>query len=325
MLDGERPLRAYLQPIRGFLDDPGVTEVVVNRPGEVGVEKRGQWSFHEIPPLTLDRLDQMGILACYALGRDFDGEHPIGLSSLPDGERFTIARPPVTSAGTISVTIRVPSHERRTIDDDDFLGLVRQTNIGEGKAAKITENLRSLYHLGDWQAFFRLAVKSGKTIIASGVTGSGKTTLLKRLMQEIPLDERIVTIEDTSEFGVLPNRNRVSLFYGSGGVTAEEVVKLSLRMRPDRVLMQELRGEEAFAFVRAMIAGHGGGQTTLHADRGDEAAFEALSVMVKTHPSGKEIPDPKLIPLLRRLVDIIAWCSRDEDGFHVPYVYFRDA
>jgi type IV secretion system protein VirB11 len=157
------------------------------------------------------------------------------------------------------------------------------------------------------------------------MVGSGKTTFLKRLQLEIPLHERLVTIEDTSEFGPLPHRNRVSLFYGSAGVSAEDAVMLSLRQRPDRIVMQELRGAEAFAFVRAMLAGHGGGLTTLHADRGADAAFEALAVMVKTHPAGKEIPDLKLVPLLRKLVDIVCWCTRDESGFHVPYVWFRDA
>jgi type IV secretion system protein VirB11 len=325
MIDGERPLRAFLEPIAGFLRDPGVTEVVVNKPGEVGVECQGKWSFCESPDLTFDRLDQMGILACYASGREFDGEHPIGLATLPDGQRFTICRPPVTASGTISVTVRVPSQTVRRIDDEDFDGLVRNANLGPESQSKRTDMLRRLYKSKDWQAFFRLAVQSGKTILATGVTGSGKTTFLRTMLQEIPLHERLVTIEDTNEFGVLPHHNRVSLFYGSAGVTAEDTVMLALRQRPDRIIMQELRGSEAFAFMRAMLAGHGGGQTTLHADRGEDAAFEALAVMVKTHPAGKEIPDEKLMPLLRRLVDIVAWCSRDDDGFHVPYVWFRDA
>lgn len=325
MLDGERPLRAYLEPISAFLAAPGVTEIVVNKPGEIGVEASGKWEFYDVPEMTFDRLDQMGILACFASGNEFDGEHPIGLATLPDGQRFTICRPSATSPGVMSVTIRVPSRNTRTISDSDFAGLLEVANTGTENANAISDRLQHSYRTGQWEDFFRLAVKSGKTILATGVTGSGKTTFLKRLLQEIPLNERIVTIEDTAEFGVLPHRNRVSLFYGSSGITAEDAAKVSLRMRPDRVIMQELRGSEAFAFLRVMLAGHGGGQTTLHAGRGEAEAFEALATMVKTHPAGKEIPDEKLGPLLRRLVDIVAWCSRDEDGFHVPYVWFRDA
>jgi type IV secretion system protein VirB11 len=115
------------------------------------------------------------------------------------------------------------------------------------------------------------------------------------------------------------------MFYGSAGITAESLVEASLRMKPDRVAMQELRGTEAFGYLRVLLAGHPGSVSTLHADRGADAAFEALLVMVKQHPAGREIPDDKLRSLIRRLIDIVVWCVRDEQGFQIPYVYFHDA
>ena len=174
-----------------------------------------------------------------------------------------------------------------------------------------------------WPAFFSLAVKSHKTIAATGSTGSGKTTLLRRLLQEVPREERLITIEDTDEFGALPLRNRVAMFYGSANVTAENAVEASLRMRPDRVAMQELRGAEAFAYLRLLAAGHPGGLTTWHAEEGDP--FTPLSLMAKTSEAGRNIPDDKLLVILRSLIDIVAFCRRDASGFSVPSVYYRAA
>ena len=142
-------------------------------------------------------------------------------------------------------------------------------------------------------------------------------------MQEIPGDERLVTIEDTDEFGPLPLRNRVSMFYGSANVSAENAVEASLRMRPDRVAMQELRGAEAFAYLRLLAAGHPGGLTTWHAEEGDP--FTPLALMAKTSEAGRNIPDDKLLAILRNLIDIVAFCRRDTHGFSVPSVYYRAA
>lgn len=326
MIAGERTLRRLIQPIQPILNTTGVTEIVCNRPHEIGVEKDGQWTWIDnIPEFTFDNLDAMGILAGQMLAKDFDSQHPICLATLPDGQRYTTARPAVTPQGQISVTIRVPSQTTRTVEDDDFSGMMRETNAETGKRTKADRDLISLYHAKDWPKFFAKAVRSGKNIIASGTTGSGKTSFIKRLAQAIPLDERIITIEDTDEFGVLPHRNRVSTFYGSDGVTAEDAVLLTLRQRPDRVMMQELRGQEAFSYMRVLLAGFkGGGLTTLHAERGADEAIDALSVMVKMHPKF-DMPDEKLTKLLRKLVDIVAWCEKDDRGFHVPYVWFRDA
>jgi type IV secretion system protein VirB11 len=322
--NGETTLRYLLRPIQAMLDDPHVTEVVMQRPGEVGVERRGQWEWHDVPDFDFRRLDAIGLLAGSLLSKKFDPAHPICMTTLPDGQRCTLIRPPATLPGTISATIRIPSRAIHTVHDADFPGLMEAARARlESARSSVDVELAELYRAKNWPAFFSLAVRARKTIVATGAVGSGKTTFLKRLMQEIPLHERIVTIEDTDEFGVLPQRNRVALFYGSANVTAEDAVAASLRMRPDRIMLQELRGAEAFAYIRALASGHPGGQTTWHAEDGDP--WTPLALMVKTSTAGSTIPVDKLDQILRAFIDIVAFCKRDETGFHVPSVWFRDA
>jgi type IV secretion system protein VirB11 len=304
-----------------FLDDPEVTEIVIQSIGDVGVERNGTWRWYERDDLDFDHLDGIGILAGYMLAKDFDPAHPICMTTLPDGQRCTLIRPPVTPRGTISITIRIPSRAVHTVHDADFPDLMQAAAQRLGQRSATDADLATLYRAKDWPAFFSLAVRSRKTIVATGAVGSGKTTFLKRLMQEIPLHERIVTIEDTDEFGVLPQRNRVSLFYGSANVTAEDAVAASLRMRPDRIMMQELRGPEAFAYLRALASGHPGGQTTWHAEDGDP--WTPLALMVKTSEAGSTIPDDKLDQIMRAFIDIVVFCKRDEHGFSVQSVYLR--
>ena len=328
MRKGEATLRHLLVPIQDALDDPATTELVVQRPGEVGIEQQGEWYWRDVEAFDFRRLDAIGLVAGSLLSKPFDPAHPICMTTLPDGQRCTLCRPPVTAPGTISVTIRIPSKTVHTVRDADFGDLMREAEIPaftgrpEGRGDADTE-LLALYHAQDWPAFFALAVKAKKTIAATGSTGSGKTSLLRRLMQEIPSEERLVTIEDTAEFGPLPLRNRVSLFYGAANVSAENAVEASLRMRPDRVAMQELRGAEAFAYLRLLAAGHPGGLTTWHAEEGDP--FTPLALMAKTSEAGRNIPDDKLLDILRGLIDIVAFCRRDTRGFSVPSVYYRAA
>ncbi|HEY1261353.1 MAG TPA: ATPase, T2SS/T4P/T4SS family [Stellaceae bacterium] len=333
MRAGETTLRHLLAPIADALADPAVTEIVVQRPCEVGIERDGKWSWREIGAFDFARLDAIGLLASSLLAKPFDPAHPIAMTTLPDGQRCTLIRPPATASGTISLTIRIPSQRVHTVYDADFASLVCDTAVpapgrlgqpgGRPSPEDADSELLRRYRRKDWARFFSLAVRAKKTIAATGSTGSGKTALLRRLMQEIPQSERLVTIEDTDEFGKLPLRNRVSLFYGAANVSAEDAVEASLRMRPDRVAMQELRGAEAFAYLRLLAAGHPGGLTTWHAEEGDP--FTPLALMAKASAAGRNLPDDKLAAILKSLVDIVAFCRRDGGGFAVPSVYYRAA
>jgi type IV secretion system protein VirB11 len=323
MRPGERTLRTLLRCLDAWLDDAATTEIVVNRPGEVGVEQRGQWSWHDVPELTFARLDAVSILAASMTSREVDSSHPLCASTLPTGERIQICRPPTTPPGVISLTIRKPATKARTIDDPDFDSLFSEANAGPTRRTRADERLLQLYHAQDWRAFFKAARLTRKTIGACGATGSGKTDFLKRLLQLTPAHARIVTIEDNPEFGELGPRNRVNLFYGDSraNLAAEDTLKAALRMRPDEIWMQEVRGAEAFAYLRALAAGHPGGCTSWHAEEGQE--WDALELMVKQHPAGLAIPETSLRHYLRQYIDIVVWCSRDTTGFKAPRVWFK--
>jgi type IV secretion system protein VirB11 len=294
---------------------------VVNKPGEIGVEQAGQWSWFDRPALTFNVLDAIGILAAAMTSREVDSVQPLCTSTLPGGERIQICRPPATLPDRISLTIRKPATFARTADDPDFVPLFSAANSTLSRRAKADEDLIALKRAGDWRAFWGLARQVRKTIGITGRTGSGKTDVAKRLLQLTAPEVRIVTIEDNPETQGLGPPNTVNLFYGDSRarLTAEAAVQAALRMRPDEIHLAEIRGAEAFAFLRAVAAGHPGSITTWHADEGKEIA--ALVAMVKQHEAGRSLDDVEA--RIRAFVDIIVWCDRNEYGFSAPRVWLR--
>lgn len=326
MRPGEQSLRFMLVPLAPALADAAVTEVVINQPGEAGIERGGNWTWHAMPELSYGRLDAIATLCAAMSQQDVGPERPLCSSVLPDGQRVQICRPPAVAAGTLSLTVRRPSSVMPTIGSLATGGLFAHTRSGGQSIDPLDAELIALHQAKEWEQFFPLAVRAQKTILASGDTGSGKTTFAKALIQAIPLHERLVTIEDTAEFIGLPHRNWVALYYSKGDqglarIQSAELIEAALRMRPDRVLMQELRDGAAFTFLRSIAAGHPGAITTCHAGSAS-GAFEALRLMVKQHSAGKHLADSDVSTLLYQLVDIVAHCRRDEHGFAIEEVYF---
>lgn len=323
MRHGERPLRAYLAPIQVHLDNPETTEIVVNRPGEVGVEQRGKWHWHSVPEFTHDRLDQIGILASYMTGRDFDKAHPLVGTTLPDGQRIQLCREPATLPGTISLAIRNPSERVRTLDDDDVEALLSEVNRPVSHHSEVDAHLRDLFRKGDHRTFFRLARKAKKTIDVCGITGSGKTDFSKRLVRETESDARVITVESDPEYRHVGPHNTANLFYNEQHpeLLPEKVLAAVLRMRPDEVFFQETRGPEAFSMLRVRAAGHGGGGTTWHAEEGRE--LDALALMVRQHPSAQHLSDDKIRDICLRFIDIIVYCTRERNKFRITKVWMK--
>ena len=320
-----RTLKHLLAPFTPALADPATTEIVVNRCGELGVEKGGGWSWSHDNRLTFDYLDAFGILAAFDANQDLSPSQPLCAASLPGGERLQVCRPSATAQGVVSLTIRKPGGKIGNIDDANFGALFSKTNTGKTRRSMSDDMLIEIYRRKSWVEFFRMAVRSRKTILVGGATHSGKTTALKKMMMEIPAHERIVTIEDTSEFAGAGPSNQVNLFYGDkqANLTAEDLVKASLRCRPDRIIMQEIRGAESFAFIRALAAGHPGGMTSIHAEEGHE--FDALELMVKQSEAGRALPPDDLTRYLKQYIDITAYFAKDDDGYHATNVWFRAA
>jgi type IV secretion system protein VirB11 len=321
---GEKTLRLLIEPIQAWLDDPHVTEVCINRPGEVWVERCGEWQLHPTPLLDFGILDCIVTLAAAMTQQDVGPSHPLCATALPDGQRMQICRPPAVGPGLVSITIRRPSSFKPTLDALEGKGLFGQETRHGGQDMSMT----GPYHANDTCAFLSAAVLARKNILICGATGSGKTTLARALIEEIPREERLITIEDTPEWDAIPQRNRVALFYskgdqGSAWVRSEDLLEASLRMRPDRVLMQELRDGAAFAYLRGVVAGHPGSITTLHAQSA-AGAFDALRLMVRQHPAGATLADADVQSLLSQMIDVVVHCERLGTAFSVSELWWKE-
>ena len=318
-------LNYHLAPLRTFLDQADITELVVNRPNEVGIEGRGGWAWQEVAELSSDWLESLSNAMANFTSQKVSAETPICSTSLPTGERVQIVAPPACDGGAYSLTIRKPSDKTFSLGELDGFGLFKETQVAGARENSADSDLLELKRAGKWPQFLELAVKARKNILISGATGSGKTTLSKALIQLIPDDERLLTIEDTREL-VVPQRNRVHLLYSKDGqgkakVTAKSLLEASLRMRPDRILLQELRDGTAFFYLRNVNSGHPGSITTVHADSA-ALAFEQLSLLVKESEGGSDLERKDILDLLHLLVDVVVQCKKIDGRFLVTEIYF---
>lgn len=319
-------LRHYLEPLMAHLAVEGVTELVVNRPGEFAVERGDGWTWFEARELTEAFLRPLAIAAAAVTRQDVTAAAPICSTVLPSGERCQIILPP--AAEHISLTLRKPSARTFGLDELVQAGLFEALEQPGEAAMKIDRKLSALRKAKNWPGFFRLAVEARKTILISGATGSGKTTLAKALIQLIPPGERLVTIEDARELSA-PHRNIVHLVYAKDGqglarVGPKELLEASLRMRPDRILLQELRDGSAFFFLRAVNCGHPGSITTIHANSAP-LAFEQLMLLVKQSEAGRELARRDIQALLRASIDIVVQVQRQGGRFLVSEVFHEPA
>src|ERR1700676_3489313 len=216
--------------------------------------------------------------------------------------------PPATSAGCVAITIRRPCDEVWSIETLSASGIFRATRRASDALDETEVELLRLLEAQEYESFMRLAVLARKNILVSGPTGSGKTTWTKALLPEIPREERLITIEDAQEL-ILEHPNHVRLFYtkddqGLARVTPKQWLESCLRMKPDRILLAELRSEEAFDYLRNVNSGHPGSITSVHAASA-ELAFEQLVLLVKQSRSGGDLPRPEIKTLLYLLVDIV--------------------
>jgi type IV secretion system protein VirB11 len=311
---------------RPFLQDSGVTDIVVNRPGEIGVEKNSRWSWYDEPWLTYERMLAIAYVAAFDTNQNISSWQPIATPTMPDGERLHICLPPATLRGIISFTIRRPPGFRPTIERLHEMGMFEDIDNPSGETAKADPLVNAWQHDQFYQRLLQ-AVLAKKNILICGATGSGKTTLARALIAAIPDYERIVTIEDTAEWHDLPQRNRVALFYSKGQqggnqITSVQLMESSLRMKPDRVLMGELRDDASFTYLRSVVAGHPGGITTLHANTAKDA-FNALRLMVRGDKAGQSMQDADIKEMLMSHVGLVAHCHHDKEHntYRVTDVY----
>ena len=287
-----------LRPFRRWLDRPEVTELIVNAPGEVWVEAATGLVRHEAAEID-DRLlrllaEQVARLSNQGINR----EQPLLAAILPGGERVQIIAPSATR-GHWAMAIRRHRFIELTVDD---------------YGRKLADPL----HAEPWPdpaaepgAYLRRAVSERKTILISGGTSSGKTTFLNALLREIPSGERVILVEDTPEIQL---NNRVGLGLvavkgelGEAKVTTNDLLQAALRLRPDRIVVGELRGIEAVSFLRAINTGHPGSFSTIHANS-PAGALDQLALMVMQ--SGLGLSRLETIEYARSVIDVIVQLGR---------------
>lgn len=317
LLASDAIVRELLAPLAPFIAMPGVTEVAINRPGEVFVESGAHWQRHAVPALTLSRCRSLANAIASYCDQRVDTGVPILTARLPGTERVHLVLPPVAEQDTVSMTIRIPDPTPRTFDDyqrqgffERFLWARPTPAANAGFRLDRVEQLLLAHlennRLGD---FIRDAVRHKLNMVFVGDTGSGKTSLMNAACQFIPHDERLVSIEDVRELNLPAHPNRVHLLYSKGAqgtadVTPADLIASNMRMKPDRVLLAELRGGEAFDFLKLLTTGHSGSLSTFHAES-CALALERYVLMCKEHPHAAIYDATALKRLVALTIDVI--------------------
>jgi len=316
-----------LRPLRPLLTRPDVMEICINRPSEVFLETHAGWRREPADYADLDWCRRFAKLVANFSRQRIDETAPLLSASLPSGERVQIALPPATTQGCVAINIRRPSQEVWSVGELAQRGIFRQTRAAAAGPEEVEVELGSLIAERRYEAFMRLAVQSRRNIVVSGPTGSGKTTWTKALIREIPPHERLVTIEDAPELVLDSHPNHVRLFYskddqGLARVTAKQLLEATLRMKPDRILLAELRAEEAFDYLRNVNSGHPGSITSVHASSA-ALAFEQLVLLVKQSEGGRQLARRDIRSLLRRLIDIVIQCGVERHERFIKEIWYR--
>jgi pilus assembly protein CpaF len=282
-----------LGPLEALLNDPEITEIMINSPKQIYIEQHGKLTLSPVSFDSTEQLMQVIDRIVSTIGRRVDESSPMVDARLKDGSRVNVIIPPLALRGP-TVTIRKFAKEAFTVDD-----LVTFRSVTP-----------------DMIRYLRACVRGRLNVIVSGGTGSGKTTTLNMLSGFIPEDERIVTIEDAAELQlrqdhVVTLETRPANIEGRGRVTIRELVINALRMRPDRIVIGECRGGEALDMLQAMNTGHDGSLTTLHANNPRECVgrLETLVLM-----AGAELPSRAIREQIGSAVNIIVQQSRLRDG-----------
>lgn len=329
--------------IQTFFDNPIYTEVAINRPYELWTESSQGWQKHDMPHLDYSRLYQIANAFFIANKSRITIDTPICSGIFDGGQRGQIVVPNATERNTIAITVRLSSSERfdicdyvnterlnNWIDVSDFktsnLVLPDKYKIAVEKEKKQIDwynkelgmpsnvNLQlfelEMLHakaMRDLVKFLDLAVKHKQNIVFVGATGSGKTTFTKAVCDLVPSNTRIITIEDTHELDLPYHPNHVHLFYKD--VTPKQLLESCMRMKPDRIFLTELRGDEAYDYLNALNTGHGGSITTVHAND-CLSAYYRIGSLIKQSDVGRGLDMAKIMADVFSTIDVVIFLDR---------------
>ena len=324
-----------LSPFQSWWDDDHVEDILMQRPQEVWIRRGAETIRHSV---ALDFVDMQGIaiLAASLKRQNVGRSKPLLSCDLPGGIRLQAVLPPCVNDGTVALAIRRSKKAAPTLDALGDGGLFSEVQSAGGMTPE-DRQLLHLYHIARqaedeaerqhrWIGFLRAAVRARRTIINCGEVGSGKTYAALGLIGEIPLEDRIVIISDADETSSLPHPNRVELFFSKGGqgaadVTANDLVEASLRLAMRWLILSEMRGAEAFSFLRARRSGHPS-ISTAHADS-PQAVFPALALMVRQHEAAASVELEVIERALRGVIDIVIHLYRPKGQFRISDIWFR--
>ncbi|MFJ1270115.1 P-type DNA transfer ATPase VirB11 [Legionella lytica] len=321
-----------LSPLKQFFQDKAVSEILINKPYEVFVERHGVMECHTIPTLDPMHLRRLFTFIANENGQCLSEEMPMLSGNLYDGSRVQLVIPPAARFHTLS--IRRPSIKKMTLEEykqSAFYDRARPFNLHADNQEHLSEEdlaLASLHQKGRWGDFIALAVEAKKNIVISGQTSSGKTTYLNACIGNIPHHERIITLEDTYEV-VIPHQNLVSLRApkkGEGqvnGLSMQDLVQCSLRLRPDRLIMGEIRGAEVLDFISACSTGHEGSITSIHANN-PRIAFMRMTQLYKRN-NVPSMRDEDILRELHEVIDVIIQVARDPNERFADSIYYKHA
>ena len=286
-------LRKFLSPVETFLDDPSVSEIMINGPGEVYIEQAGKIAKTEITFDDEELLHAAARNIAQYTNKRVDHLTARFDSRLPDGSRVHVVMPRCSRKG-LCIAIRKFSKSSFTLE-----GFVERGSL-----------------TSQAKEYVELIVELEKNLIVSGGTGTGKTSFLNAVSGKIPSTERILVLEDSSELQlqqphVLPFETAAADRHGHGAVSIRDLFHSALRMRPDRIIIGECRGGEALDLIQAMTSGHGGSMSTLHANTASDALhrLETMALM-----SGVEMPLTALRAQVASAVDVVVQLNRMSDG-----------
>ena len=283
----------YLAPVKQYLDDPAVTEVMINRADEIYIERDGQIEMTDARFADQEAYEAAINNILQYTGRSFFDDRPLIDSRLPDGSRVHVAKSPCSRRGTV-VSIR--KFAKAMLDIDWLVEL-----------GSLSEQARQ---------YLMIAVNAELNMLVAGGTSSGKTSLLNALSSYIPAGQRVVVIEDSAELQlqqdhVISMETRPPDRYGRGAIGIRELFRSSLRLRPDRIIIGEVRGGEALDMIQAMTSGHGGSMCTLHANspRDGLSRLETLTLM-----SEVDLPLNALRAQIASAIDVVVQMTRHIGG-----------